>query len=95
MRIRVTSSEGRNAHFTLSNLSTFIDLQLMIEQELGIPSEQQKLRWGFPPKELCRPEDPSTPLPLSHGERISVERMTTHTESLLYSQPVKTRQKGK
>ena len=34
----------------------------------------QRLRWGFPPKEL-RPseEESSSPLSLSHGERVSVE----------------------
>ena len=47
----------------------------MIENELDIPVSVQKLRWGFPPKELLAPEDPAAPLPLSHGERVSVERV--------------------
>lgn len=54
---------------------TFHDLQRMIERELDIPASEQKLRWGFPPKELLAPEDPGAPLPLSHGERVSVERI--------------------
>ena len=74
-RIRVTSSEGKNSNITLSLTATYTDLQLLIEQELGIPVHQQKLRWGFPPKELLPPEDHTSPLPLSHGERVSVERL--------------------
>lgn len=53
----------------------------MIEQELGIPPLQQKLRWGFPPKELCPSEDPSSPLALSHGERVSVEKIAPVTSN--------------
>ncbi|XP_019851334.1 PREDICTED: deubiquitinating protein VCIP135-like isoform X2 [Amphimedon queenslandica] len=74
-RIRVTSSEGKNSNITLKMEDTFHDFQIMIEKELGIPLSQQKLRWGFPPKELLAPEDPRAPLPLSHGERVSVERV--------------------
>jgi hypothetical protein len=47
----------------------------MIENELDIPSSQQKLRWGFPPRELTQPDDPLSPLPLTHGEKVSVERI--------------------
>ena len=80
-RIRVTSSEGKNANLTLTPSATFTDLQIMIEQELGIPPLEQKLRWGFPPKELCPSEDPSSPLALSHGERVSVERIASVTSN--------------
>lgn len=44
----------------------------MIQDELGIPCNCQRLRWGFPPKEL-HPSEDNTPLCLSHGERVSVE----------------------
>lgn len=76
-KIRVTTSDGKTANLTLSNTATFIDLQTMIEDELGIPSNCQRLRWGFPPKEL-RPSENDEPLTLSHGERVSVE-WTGHT----------------
>lgn len=70
-KIRVTT-EGKTANLTLSNTATFLDLQMMIEDELGVPSNCQRLRWGFPPKEL-RPSEDNAPLTLSHGERVSVE----------------------
>ena len=38
----------------------------------SIPVEQQRLRWGFPPKEL-RPSDPTHPVELTNGERVSVD----------------------
>ena len=72
-RIRVTSSDGKAANLTLSSSATFADLLQLIEQQLGIPSNQQRLLSGFPPRELLPPDDPSAPLPLGNGERVSVE----------------------
>lgn len=44
----------------------------MIEKELGIPEKKQKIRYGFPPKELKPPERDGVLLPLTHGDRVSV-----------------------
>lgn len=35
--------------------------------------EQQRLRWGFPPKELRPSSDPTHPVELTNGERVSVD----------------------
>ncbi len=71
-KIRVTTSDGKTANLTLSNNATFNDLQLMIEDEFDIPCKYQRLRGGYPPKELHQTTD-NGQLTLSHGERISVE----------------------
>lgn len=39
----------------------------------SIPSEQQRLRWGFPPQELRPSADPTHPVELCNGERVSVD----------------------
>lgn len=38
-----------------------------------IPPERQKLRSGFPPRELLPPADPTHPVNLTNGEKVSVE----------------------
>ena len=55
--------------------TTFSSLQEAIEKELGIPPAQQKIRYGFPPRELL-PPDPDhqdEPVPLQHGDRVTVD----------------------
>lgn len=47
----------------------------------SIPAEQQRLRWGFPPKELRPSTDPTHPVELTNGERVSVDVMATATVS--------------
>ena len=40
----------------------------------SIPPEKQRLRSGFPPRELKPPsDDPSLPVELANGERVSVD----------------------
>ena len=39
----------------------------------SIPVERQKLRSGFPPRELHCPEDPTQPVALVNGEKVSVD----------------------
>ena len=39
----------------------------------SIPPEQQRLRWGFPPRELRPSADPTHPVELTNGERVSVD----------------------
>ena len=39
----------------------------------SIPAEQQRLRAGFPPKELKPGDDPTCPVELVNGERVSVD----------------------
>ena len=35
--------------------------------------DQQRLRWGFPPRELRPSSDPTHPVELTNGERVSVD----------------------
>lgn len=41
----------------------------------SIPAHLQKLRSGFPPRELCPPSDPSQPVSLANGDKVSVEKL--------------------
>ena len=38
-----------------------------------IPRQRQKLRSGFPPRELLPPVDPTQPVELHNGEKVSVD----------------------
>lgn len=53
----------------------FDTLQNMIYKAVKVPPERQRIRIGFPPKELKRPSDSdiNEPIPLSHGDKISLE----------------------
>ena len=42
----------------------------------SIPACKQKLRSGFPPRELVPPDDPSLPVDLADLEKISVDIVT-------------------
>lgn len=55
--------------------STHSDLQDAIQAELDITKDRQKIRYGFPPRELKPPENEQEPLPLTHGDRVSVEEL--------------------
>ena len=48
---------------------------------IRIPAEQQRLRRGFPPRELRPSEDPTHPVELTNGERVSVDVVTTSVPS--------------
>ncbi len=47
----------------------------------SIPPEMQRLRSGFPPKELKPGPDPTQPLELANGERVSVDIIERKVES--------------
>lgn len=53
----------------------FERLQDMIYKAVKVPPERQRIRIGFPPKELKRPSgsDLHEPIPLAHGDKISLE----------------------
>lgn len=52
-----------------------------------IPLERQKLRSGFPPRELHPPSDPSQPVALANGERVSVDILPASTPVAMAVQP--------
>ncbi|XP_072298015.1 deubiquitinating protein VCPIP1 [Eucyclogobius newberryi] len=74
-KLRVTTSDGRQAMLTLQANTTFMELQKSITKEFNVPPSQQCIRHGFPPKELLPPKDgeENEPVALQHGDRVSVE----------------------
>ncbi|KAK0151668.1 Deubiquitinating protein VCIP135 [Merluccius polli] len=70
-KIRVTTSDGRQAMLTLQAHTTFHELQRSIAKEFGVPTAQQCIRFGFPPKELAGEETQA--VALQHGDRVTVE----------------------
>ncbi len=76
-KIRVTTSDGRQAMLTLQPHTTYGELQNSIVQVFNLSPGQLCIRHGFPPRELPppRPEDQNQPVALQHGDRISVEAL--------------------
>ncbi|XP_035526351.1 deubiquitinating protein VCIP135 [Morone saxatilis] len=74
-KIRVTTSDGRQAMLTLQAHTTFSQLQTSIADQFAVPPPQQCIRYGFPPKELLPPKDgeENEPAALQHGDRVTVE----------------------
>ncbi|KAM9844454.1 deubiquitinating protein VCPIP1 [Aulostomus maculatus] len=74
-KIRVTTSDGRQAMLTLQAHTTFSELQKSIANQFGVPPVRQFIRYGFPPKELAPPKDgeENEPVALQHGDRVTVE----------------------
>ncbi|XP_056149260.1 deubiquitinating protein VCPIP1-like [Lampris incognitus] len=74
-KIRVTTSDGRQAMLNLQAHTTFSELQRSITTQFAIPATQQCIRYGFPPKELLPAKDgeENEPVALQHGDRITVE----------------------
>ncbi|KAK6492061.1 deubiquitinating protein VCIP135-like [Huso huso] len=74
-KIRVTTTDGRQAMLTLQTGTTFSQLQNSIAKEFSVPPALQCIRYGFPPKELSPPKEgmENEPVPLQHGDRVTVE----------------------
>lgn len=74
-KIRVTTSDGRQAMLTLQAHTTFHELQKSIAKEFSVPTAQQCIRYGFPPKELAPPKagEETQAVALQHGDRVTVE----------------------
>ena len=56
---------------------TYKDLRDAISSNFNIPPELQKIKYGFPPKEL-KPHDEggeTEVVPLQHGDRVVVEEI--------------------
>jgi hypothetical protein len=70
---------------------TYHSLQEKIKSELNIPPDRQKIRHGFPPRELAPPSEGKEyePLLLQHGDKLSVE-ILPHAKS---PQPLRQAQK--
>ncbi|TNN32920.1 Deubiquitinating protein VCIP135 [Liparis tanakae] len=74
-KIRVTTSDGRQAMLTLRLRTTFSELQASISGQFGVPPARQCIRHGFPPRELPPPAagEEDEPAALRHGDRVTVE----------------------
>lgn len=74
-KIRVTTSDGRQATLLLPPRVIFSELQTAITQALNLPSQQLCIKQGFPPRELPPPppEDRDRPVALQHRDRLTVE----------------------
>ncbi|CAL1580650.1 unnamed protein product [Knipowitschia caucasica] len=74
-KVRVTTSDGRQAMLTFPPRCTYGELQQSIAREFSVPPSQQCIRLGFPPKELLPPAagEENEPVALQHGDRVSVE----------------------
>ena len=72
-RLRITTSDGSSKTILLPTEATYGDLQSMIEKEFNILCDEQILRSGIPPKIIVPPSDPSQPVALNTGDRVTVE----------------------
>nr|XP_042895383.1 deubiquitinating protein VCPIP1 [Parasteatoda tepidariorum] len=76
--VKVVTSKGQQGNLTLHKDGiSYFQLQEWIVTEFKIPAKNQKIKWGFPPKELELPNDVYTQnLPLKHGDRLIVENVS-------------------
>ncbi|XP_041365436.1 deubiquitinating protein VCPIP1-like isoform X2 [Gigantopelta aegis] len=73
-KIRIATSEGKQVMLSLKEDVTFSELQQKILELVGIALDEQKLRIGFPPRELKPAEyENDEKVILRHGDKITVE----------------------
>ncbi|XP_069134071.1 deubiquitinating protein VCPIP1-like [Argopecten irradians] len=74
-KIRLVTSDGQQVMLTLTEDLTFDGLQQRIQSSVNVPPSRQKIRIGFPPKELKPPAEADSDklLNIQHGDKISVE----------------------
>ncbi|XP_060086335.1 deubiquitinating protein VCPIP1-like [Ylistrum balloti] len=74
-KVRLATSDGRQVMLTLDKDLTFNDLQQMIHSAVDVPPKRQKIRVGFPPKELKPPPESESDrlINLQHGDKIALE----------------------
>ncbi|XP_067655119.1 deubiquitinating protein VCPIP1-like isoform X1 [Haliotis asinina] len=69
-KVRLATSDGRQEMLHLVSDVTFAELQKLISDVLDIAPQRQRLRLGFPPREL---KAGTEPVSLKHGDKLSVE----------------------
>ncbi|CAL1543504.1 unnamed protein product, partial [Lymnaea stagnalis] len=74
-RIRLSTSDGRNITLDLPSECTFLELQSLITDAVDVPSAKQKIRYGFPPRELKPPATPEGDykVPIQPGDKITLD----------------------
>ncbi|GBM38732.1 Deubiquitinating protein VCIP135 [Araneus ventricosus] len=83
---RTETKEPTEANLILSeNGISYTQLQEWIKDKFSIPIPNQRIKIGFPPKELEAPVNSTQPLPLKHGDRLVVENCPKQTANRLLS----------
>ncbi|XP_052065392.1 deubiquitinating protein VCPIP1-like [Mytilus californianus] len=72
-KVKIATSDGRQMMLTLPEEVTYDQLKNLIAEQVSVSPVRQRLRTGFPPKELKQPENTGEIIPLLHGDKISVE----------------------
>ena len=69
---------------TLEKETTYAGLQVILTRELDVAAPRQRIKYGFPPKEMRPPTEgrEGDPLPLQHGDRITVEILPDPNQSM-------------
>lgn len=54
---------------------THAALQERLVAELGVPVHRQRIKYGFPPRDLHPPAEgqEDDPVPLQHGDRLTIQ----------------------
>ncbi|KAK3102693.1 hypothetical protein FSP39_013188 [Pinctada imbricata] len=83
-RVRLATSDGRQVMLTLTKDITFRELQTLIEEKVSVPHDRQKIRLGFPPKELKAPPpgEEDAPISVAHGDKIMLEIVSVRSHSV-------------
>ena len=68
---------------SLEGDTTYSDLQAKLESELNVAPQRQRIKHGFPPRELVAPSEDKQdePLPIQHGDRLTVEILPDQSTS--------------
>ncbi|XP_061549916.1 deubiquitinating protein VCPIP1 [Phycodurus eques] len=74
-KIRVSTGDGRTATLTLGPRASYSELRGSIAEHFGVAPARQRIRYGFPPKELPPPAagGEEEPVALRHGDRVTLE----------------------
>ncbi|GFW12571.1 hypothetical protein TNCV_818231 [Trichonephila clavipes] len=87
--VKVVSQSGQQANLTLSEKGiSYTKLQEWISDTFSIPIPNQRIKIGFPPKELEAPVHSDTsPVALKHGDRLMVENCPKQVTNRLAGAP--------
>ncbi|XP_005099775.2 deubiquitinating protein VCIP135 [Aplysia californica] len=77
-RIRLSTADGKNMTLDLPADCTFLQLQSLIASAAHVPPDRQRIRYGFPPRELKVPEGEwqDYKVPVQPGDRIMLDVVT-------------------
>lgn len=68
---------------TFTSDVTYQELQELVEKETSVPVSRQRLRSGFPPREL-KPKEGETnqaTVPLQHGDKVMLEMLPDQSQT--------------